>query len=278
MQASPLRYPGGKARVAPKIHEIINNISPRISTYYEPFCGGAGVALYLLLNDVVEYIAINDFDRAIYSFWRAVFFDTDKLVGAIEKAPLTIDEWRRQKSIYLNSSRYSVDYAFSTLFLNRSNRSGIISAGPIGGYKQEGLWRIDERFNKDKIINKIETVAKHKKRVKINNMDVRRYIRSQKFGKECFVFFDPPYVNNAMRLYKNSLLFEDHVEISRSIKGIDEASWIVTYDDTNIVRQLYADCYITTLQIQYCAANKRIANELLICNENTKNSMQSFVY
>ena len=269
MSISPLRYPGGKSRIAPMVYGLIKSSSPTITTYYEPFCGGAGVALYLLINDLVEHIAINDFDRAIYSFWRAVLTDTNELITMIESTPITVDEWKRQKVIYQNSSKYSVKYAFATFFLNRTNRSGIISAGPIGGYKQDGDWKIDERFNKNEMINRITTISKYKKRIKINNMDIRRYIVTQKLDETCFIFFDPPYINNAKRLYKNALTLKDHIEIADDIKRICKARWIITYDDMELIHSLYSDYRITQFPIQYSAASKKKENELLILKEPT---------
>ena len=269
MCISPLRYPGGKARIAPIISELILKSSPIISTYYEPFCGGAGIALCLLMNNLVECIFINDYDRAIYSFWRAVFFDTKELIIMIKKTPITVTEWKKQRIIYQSSFKYSVDYAFSTLFLNRTNRSGIISAGPIGGYKQEGKWKIDARYNKTEMINRIINISKYKKRVKVNNMDIRRYINSHYFDEKSFIFFDPPYVNNAKRLYKNALTLTDHIEIACAIKGISKAKWMITYDDTEFVRSLYSGYHIDTFSIQYSAAMKKRENELLILKDSS---------
>jgi len=246
------------------VYEIIKDSSPKITTYYEPFCGGSGVALYLLMNNLVEDIAINDFDRAIYSFWRAVFFDTNKLVAMIENTPITVNEWKKKKKIFINSSKYSINYAFATLFLNRTNRSGIISAGPIGGYKQKGIWKIDARYNKNEIINRIITISKYKKHVKVNNMDIRRFIHTHNFDNKSFIFFDPPYVNNAKRLYKNALALKDHIEIAKAIKSINNAKWIMTYDDTDLIRSLYSNYYTTKFFIQYSAATKKKGKELLI--------------
>lgn len=264
MNYSPLRYPGGKARIAPMIHELIKNTSPKISIYCEPFCGGAGVALYLLINNLVDYIEINDFDCAIYSFWRAVLYDTDELISLIESTSVTVDEWQKQKNIYLNSTTYSIQYAFATLFLNRTNRSGILSAGPIGGYKQEGEWKIDARFNKTEIIKRISNISTYKNRVKISNMDIRKYISIHNFNEKYFIYFDPPYVNNANRLYKNSLVIKDHIEIASAIKSIDNAKWIITYDNIEIIHSIYSDYHISQFSIQYSAANKKTEKELLI--------------
>ena len=136
---SPLRYPGGKHRLAGFIQLAIQNLNMPDCTYVEPFAGGAGVALSLLLDGTVNRIVINDYDKAIYSFWRAVRQEPTSLIDLIQNTPVTIDEWHRQKEIYLTSTAYSLDLAFATLFLNRTNRSGILNAGPIGGYAHNSI-------------------------------------------------------------------------------------------------------------------------------------------
>lgn len=131
MNSSPLRYPGGKAKIASFVKMLIENTGNRHPVYMEPFAGGAGVAIELLLQDEVDEIVINDYDKAIYSFWRAVTKESDKLLDLIERTPVNIEVWRQQKEIYMNqNSRYSLELAFATFFLNRTNRSGILKAGP----------------------------------------------------------------------------------------------------------------------------------------------------
>lgn len=141
-------------------------------TYVEPFAGGAGVALSLLLDGTVNRIVINDYDKAIYSFWRAIKQEPDSLINLIRNTPVTIEEWYRQKEIYSNSTAYSLNLAFATLFLNRTNRSGILSAGPIGGYAQDGDWKLDVRFDKKAIIDKIEKIAQKKDQIAVYNKDI----------------------------------------------------------------------------------------------------------
>ena len=278
MNYSPLRYPGGKARIVPIVQELIKNISPKISTYHEPFCGGAGVALYLLINNLVPYIEINDFDCAIYAFWHAVFSDTSELISMIEKTPITLDEWKKQNQIYTYTTEYSVQYAFATLFLNRTNHSGILSAGPIGGYKQDGQWKITARFNKQEIINRIMNISKYKNRVTVKNLDIRQYIDIHHFSENDFIYFDPPYINKSKRLYKDSLLKKDHIEIANAIKTIDTAKWIVTYDDTEDVRSIYSEYYISQFSIQYSAATKKKEKELLILKDSSmKKNIQKYL-
>lgn len=240
-------------------------------TYIEPFAGGAGVALSLLLDDCVENIVINDYDKAIYSFWRAVKQDSGKLLDKIMNTPVTIDEWYRQKEIYTHAQAYSVDLAFATLFLNRTNRSGILTAGPIGGYKQAGEWKLDVRFDKTKLIEKITKIAEKKERIRVYNKDIlsliTRYI--PKYGDNIFIYFDPPYYNKGQKLYENFFVSEDHRKIKEAIIKHITVPWVITYDSVNEIRTLYADYDIKKFDLTYSAANKGTASELMIFSDST---------
>ena len=122
----------------------------------------------LLLNGTVKNIVINDYDKAIYSFWRAILEDSKRLVSLIKNTEVTVEEWYRQKNIYNNfNTKYSLELGFATFFLNRTNRSGILNAGPIGGYRQNGNYLIDARYNKEKSIEKILRISKLKEKYKI---------------------------------------------------------------------------------------------------------------
>lgn len=202
---SPLRYPGGKSRLSKFIGQAICNLQIHNCTYIEPFAGGAGVALSLLLDGVVENIVINDYDKAIYSFWRALKQEPTALIEKIQSTPITIEEWHRQKEIYVNSTSYSIDLAFSTLFLNRTNRSGILTAGPIGGYDQAGDWKLDVRFDRDALISKVEKIAERRKNIFVYNKDIISLLRNYipHFGNQLFIYFDPPYYKKGQKLYKN---------------------------------------------------------------------------
>lgn len=266
---SPLRYPGGKARLANFIGIAIQNLGIPNCTYVEPFAGGAGVALSLLLSGTVENIVINDYDKAIYSFWRAIKQEPGALIQKIWDTPLTIDEWRRQKEIYQTSTAYSLDLAFATLFLNRTNRSGILNAGPIGGYSQSGDWKLDVRFDKDAIISKIATIAERKKNIAVYNKDIISLLRNYTtaWGNNVFFYFDPPYYNKGQKLYKNFFTHYDHKRIRDVIVQEIVSPWIITYDDVSEIENLYADFTIQRFDLTYSAANKGTASELIIFSD-----------
>lgn len=266
---SPLRYPGGKNRLSAFIGVAIQNLNIPNCTYIEPFAGGAGVALSLLLDGVVENIVINDFDRAIYSFWRAIKQDPQGLIDRIEKTPITIEEWYKQKEVYSSSLTYSLDLAFATLFLNRTNRSGILNAGPIGGYSQAGEWKLDVRFDRAKLISKIESIAAHRKHITVYSKDIISLLHNYvpRFVQNIFIYFDPPYYNKGQKLYKNFLTPNDHQRIHNVIVSEIYTPWIMTYDDVSEISSLYADYSTRKFDLTYSAANKGIASELMIFSD-----------
>lgn len=274
LNRSPLRYPGGKSNITPLIKFIIekkkNVYALDRFTYIEPFAGGAGVAVNLLLDGAVTSIVINDYDKAIYSFWRALKEETDAFIELIRRTPVTAEEWYKQKNIYLTKNqKYSLELGFATFFLNRTNRSGILNeAGPIGGYKQKGTYLIDARFNKKELIQRIQNIATHKKHIFIYNKEVRSFITKilPKYMNHAFVYFDPPYYSNGKRLYKNFLRHEDHVEIARCISQNVLCDWILTYDDAPQIHDIYSQYqYIARkYNLNYSVANKGKGTELLI--------------
>ena len=268
---SPLRYPGGKSKLAPLVRYIVENkTTNKINTYIEPFAGGAGVALDLLINGSVENIIINDYDKSIYSFWKAVLTESERFIQTIRLTPVNITEWQRQKKIYSTyNDRYSFELGFATFFLNRTNRSGILSAGPIGGYDQTGNYLLDVRFNKEKLINRIEKIAKYRSHIKVYNKDIRSFIRLVivKNQENSFVYFDPPYFSKGKELYINYFVAEDHAEIRDAIIHNVRCQWIITYDDEKSISSLYDGYTQRTYDLSYSLANKGIASEVIIFSE-----------
>lgn len=266
---SPLRYPGGKSKISDLVKLIIQKAGVD-GTYIEPFAGGAGVALYLLLNDTVNDIVINDYDKAIYSFWRAIKEDGERFIDLINSTSVTIDEWKRQKDIYLNSRIYSLELGFAAFFLNRTNRSGILTAGPIGGYEQNGTYKMDARFNKGNLTNKIQEIIKRKKNIHVYNKDVRSFITSviPKYQNNSFVYLDPPYYNKGQQLYKNFLTPNDHAQIANLIFENIKCPWIVSYDNVDDIARLYDNYCIRRFEVNYSAANTGKSSELMIFSDD----------
>ncbi|NHZ86518.1 MAG: DNA adenine methylase [Planctomycetia bacterium] len=239
---SPLRYPGGKNKLSKFIAKICvdNNID---SHYVEPYAGGASVALSLLIEKKVEKITINDYDRSIYAFWHSVLKNTKKLCDLIESTEINIISWQKAKDIQRNkASSKLLDLGFSTFFLNRTNISGIINAGVMGGIEQNGKYKIDCRFNKIELIKRIKLIAKHKKQIKLYNIDALeliKIIQKESNNEQTIFYFDPPYYLKGASLYMNHYKNNQHVEVSEAIKDIKNINWIVSYDNTPEIENIY---------------------------------------
>ena len=202
---SPLRYPGGKTCLVPKLSKAVQKhcSNSKNVTFVEPYAGGAGASLSLLFSNKVNKIIINDLDKAIYTFWKIAVQNTTYLINKINQTKINIEEWKKQKRNYtlLENKKYlnskdEKQLAFATLFLNRTNRSGIMRGGPIGGMKQSGKWQIAERFTKKTIIERLRKIHKFKNKIKVTNMDgidLIKKLEKRKNKDNYFIFLDPPY-------------------------------------------------------------------------------------
>lgn len=261
---SPLRYPGGKNKTYKYVQYLIQENN--LTTYIEPFAGGAAVALRLLLNDDVRRIIINDYDRSIYALWNTIKTNHRALIERIQNTEITIEEWRNQKNVQLTKATADeLDLAFSTLFLNRTNRSGIIKAGVIGGQEQNGDYRLDCRFNKKAIIERIEAIAARGKDIKVYNLDAQEFITTViKRTRKSLTFFDPPYYDKGPDLYTNFYDHDDHVELANTIKSsMKNRYWILTYDIAEQIREMYDKYEPKTYHLNYSIAKPTKGQEFI---------------
>ena len=267
---SPLRYPGGKAKLAPVLAQIIELNDLSGCSYVEPFAGGAGAALRLLREGMVSELYLNDLDPRITAFWRAVLNESERFVDAIRSADVSVSEWRRQQQICLeNDQSKPFELGFAAFYLNRCNRSGVLlGAAPIGGYAQTGSSSIDARFYKETLVQRILTISRQREHIHITNQDAYEFLREYFSGphrlNDTFVYLDPPYQSKGGRLYLDSHSDQDHRNLAHYIQGLDGLNWVASYDDTSFIRELYTDCVISDISLQYSLQRKRQAWELMI--------------
>lgn len=271
MHYSPLRYPGGKNKLSTFLAKLCidNNINGH---YVEPYSGGASVALFLLLEGYVSKITINDKDRSIYAFWHSVLNKTAQLCELIENTEITIEEWKKQKEIQRNKNKANLlELGFSTFFLNRTNRSGIITAGVIGGIEQNGNYLMDCRFNKDELINRINIIAKRKRDIRLYKKDAIKLIekiQTEAIDDNIIFYFDPPYYLKASSLYMNHYQEYDHKEVSEKIKSIQNIRWIVSYDNVPEIKKLYEGVSKKEYSFRHTVYNSRDGQEVLFFSNN----------
>jgi len=276
---TPLRYPGGKTAIYPMVSNIIQHNLLKGCKYAEPYAGGGGLALSLLFKGIAKEIHLNDLDRSIWAFWDSILNRTAEFIDKLERTSVTIDEWYLQREIQNNKNSADIlDLGFSSFFLNRTNRSGIIlKAGVIGGLQQKGNYKIDCRFNKNNLKEKILKIKQYRDKIKLYNQDAVDFIRDidEEPEGDFFIYIDPPYFEKGSSLYANFYDDNDHACLCDFISSI-KTSWILTYDDAEKIKKLYEKNKIYKYYLNYSVARKRLGAELLICSDNI-NIPQNYV-
>jgi DNA adenine methylase len=263
--ASPLRYPGGKASLAGFFESTINALGLDRPTYIEPYAGGAGAGVELLLKGVVGRVVINDLDPAIHACWKAMVKDADAFLRLLDRAPLTVDEWKDQREIYRRRHDANVDplaLGFATFYLNRTSRSGVLGAGVIGGFAQAGAYKIDARFDKQVLKARIEKLAELSGKIRVTKRDGAARLREYLLKDNVFAYVDPPYVEKGSSLYMSAFKERDHVALARVLNGYADTNWVLTYDVADLIRSLYKARDVSEFRLLYSAHLRGTKGEL----------------
>lgn len=277
---TPLRYPGGKQRLSPFIVELMVENNLVGGHYAEPYAGGAGIAIELLLAQVASHIYLNDSSRPIYAFWHSVINHPEELCRRICSASLTIEEWKKQREILRHTDQYDeLDVGYSTFYLNRCNRSGVLTGGVIGGLDQTGTWKMDARFPRNELIRRIENIASRKDSITVHNWDAEQFILEYipSLPEQTLVYCDPPYYSLSSRLYLNQYDAEDHARVAKIIQEQLHTKWVVSYDSAPQILSYYGNRRSFLYDLQYNASRVYKGREVIVFSDNivipTKSSL-----
>lgn len=270
---SPLRYPGGKGKLARFVGDVIRENGLSDGLYVEPYAGGAAVAWELLLTGAVRKVVVNDLSLPIYTFWKCVLDRTDELVALISDTPVTVATRDRQKAVFASADAADeLELAFATFFLNRTNRSGILNGGMIGGRDQTGEWKLDARYNKVELIQRIERIARARRRVSLTRLDAVEFLKSYSatWGQKTLVYLDPPYFEKGPDLYYNFYKHDDHAGVALAVEQLRGVSWLVSYDDAGPIHSLYDTASWLQYTIGYSARNRVRGREAMFVSAGLK--------
>lgn len=267
---SPLRYPGGKGKLAGFMKLVMLENRLVGCEYVEPYAGGASVALSLLFEEYVSHVHINDLDPAVHAFWAAVLERTDELCDRIAAVRVTMTEWHRQRAVHDQPDPDPLDLGFSTFFLNRTARSGIIRGGVIGGYEQTGRWKLDARFGREDLIRRVRRVARFASRITLSCVDAAQFLAERLPQVEnAFAYLDPPYYAKGQGLYRNFYEHDDHVRIAGLVARTD-APWLVSYDAHDEIEVLYGRWPSVRYRLSYSAQNRYRGQELMFASPSLR--------
>ena len=262
---SPLRYPGGKGKLARFVADVVRLNGVEDGLYVEPYAGGAAVALELLLTGIVRRIAINDLSRPIYAFWMAVLEQRQELTTLIRDTAVSMETRDRAKRVLMRGDAQGMELAFATFFLNRTNRSGILNGGAIGGIDQTGPWKIDARYNKEELIYRIDKISRMRGRISLTNLDALGFINSQKstWPSRTLVYLDPPYYEKGRDLYYNFYDHQDHIGVALATAQLGHVRWMVSYDDVAPIHVMYENAPCLRYTIGYSARERGRGTEAM---------------
>lgn len=264
---TPLRYPGGKAKFAPFIASTMVTNGLDGGHYLEPYAGGAAVALELLFHNVASHVHINDYDPAVYDFWISVTQTPEAVLKLVRDTPITIEQWHYWRDVL--RGKIQVDQperGFATLFMNRTNRSGILKAGVIGGLQQTGEYKLDARFKKDVLTKRIEKIAASAKYITVYNDDALTLLSRCKaiLPKNSLIYLDPPYYVKGQGLYRNFYDHKDHEEIAAVLQHKQFGRpWVVSYDNVDQIKQMYRLSRCLTYGLNYTAQKRYVGSEIM---------------
>lgn len=268
---TPLRYPGGKARFAPLIADVIERNKLSGGHYLEPYAGGAGVALVLLMDGVVSHIHINDADPAVAVFWRAAVHETAELISLVASEPVTMEAWHHWRAVMLGQAKGTqLERGFATLFMNRTNRSGILKGGVIGGKAQSATYKLDARFMRDELCRRLERIGLHAGAISVYEEDAcKLLLRCHQFlPSTSLIYLDPPYYVKGAGLYRNFYKHDDHAQIARLLGSSRfRRPWIVSYDNVEEIQAMYSYAHSFTYGLHYTAQQRYTGSEVMFFSD-----------
>jgi len=269
--SNPLRYPGSKSSLTDYIATIIEENLLSGCTIYEPYAGSASVSFEMLIRGFALQAVLVERDPLIYAFWKSVFDNTEDLCNKISKLDITIQTWKSfqlYREISDPKEHDILELGLAGLFFNRTNFSGIIGAGPIGGQNQSSDYSIDCRFNKTRIVRQINEISQFREKVTVIFGDALEFMQNEEEKINngfSFVYIDPPYYAQGKKLYRYYYDDSSHKKLASYILS-KEFPWLISYDDHPKIKILYANRASQPIYLDYSLKTSRQGSELLISN------------
>jgi DNA adenine methylase len=267
-----LRYPGGKAKLAPFFKALLRSNDLLDCTYVEPFAGGGGVAISLLLHGYVNDVVLNDLSSPIYSFWTAILGDPDRFEQRILEVPLSVSEWEKQKSIFrAGVEAGAFELGFAAFYLNRTNHSGVLNGGMIGGHAQASKYGLDARFNRSELAARVKRIGRLRDKIRATNLDAVYLLTD--LDRFCvpaatLLYIDPPYFAKGRDLYYDYYTASDHTKLRDAVFALNSsARWVVSYDNVEPIRELYAGTTSIAYNLSYSVRNGRNGDEVIFVSD-----------
>lgn len=254
---SPLRYPGGKARMVKK---ILERAPAGYQEYREPFLGGGSVLFAVRSEDMNRYCQVSDIFSELMTFWWQCKFHSSYMIK-------TINDWKQQypdgRELHKNCKKQvtlAKDRGTAFFILNRISFSGLTMSGGYSKASYEG------RFNQSHI-SRIKDADSVLENVELRFVGYEALLHEP--GKDVWLFMDPPYDIKSDNLYGNKGNTHkgfDHVKFADECKKSPH-KWLITYNDNENIRKLFSWANIQEIDVTYnMNSNNKKKKELFITN------------
>jgi DNA adenine methylase len=268
--SNPLRYPGSKSGFIEEFSQYVKTNNLVGKEIVEPYAGSASIALGLLHKGLVSSAVLIERDPLIFSFWFCVFHKTDALINAIEHLNINLDTWHsfeKYRDIDEIEDDQLLSIGLAGLFFNRTNFSGVLHAGPIGGKGQKSEYSVDCRFNKKDIIKRIILISKMSDKVSVHFGDAIAALKdaNELDNSNRFFYIDPPYYVQGQKLYRYHYKLSDHKRLAESLTEA-KYKWVLSYDNHHVIEHFYSDFDKITRDFRYSSRSPKQEKELLITN------------
>jgi DNA adenine methylase len=199
--------------------------------------------------------------------------EPDRFQRYILEVDLTVDEWLRQRKIFHSPTECDLfELGFATFFLNRTNHSGVLNGGMIGGRAQMSKWNLDARFNRRELAARVKRIARNSSKIMLLNLDAGELIGGLEriiSESRVLVYIDPPYYRKGRDLYYDFYKPEDHARLSNAISLLNkDVRWVVSYDNEPEIVSLYSKYAAVEYNLSYSVRNGRVGKEVMFFSDS----------
>ena len=272
-----IKWVGGKTQLLKELKEIIIPALKEDSYYYEPFCGGAALALDLEHKNTI----LNDLNSELINMYKVIRDNSEKLISELKRFQNSHNaefyyHIRNLDRTDALSKMSDVMKAARTIYLNKTCFNGLYRVNSKGQFNSP-IGRTSSGKTPDIVQEDlIREMSEFLKTVQFHNGDYKDCVATAKNGD--VVFFDPPYDQDEsissegfVGYQKEGWTRKDLEELKQlcdelSIRGVKV---VLTNNDTEFVRKLFAGYNFREVEVKRSInrdGNKRKGKELIIYN------------
>ena len=93
---------------------------------------------------------------------------------------------------------------------------------------------------------------------------------------DTLLYLDPPYYKKGQGLYMNYYNDSDHTQICDVISKVNALHWVVSYDNSAFIKDLYKDFRSQEFELNYSANNNGKGTEVMFFSDNCRLTEEMF--